>query len=357
MEQGSWLFPQGVDRGRMLEMDAYLRPVRRATFAVVAVALVAMGPWLGWWTVVPVVLAAVAFGLAERSIGRLEHPEYAIFGAWVCSQLIIAVAVAISGGATVPTLSWLAIPIVTLGARFSQRGISVGVAISIVLLLAVAFATDAAAVLDNWSLVIAPITLIIAVAMFQTVLMRSDVKYRAAAVVDPLTQVLNRNALTHRVAELEEQSRLARLPVGVIVGDLDRFKDVNDRLGHAAGDAALSSVAYELRRELRAFDLLYRIGGEEFLVLVPGADNARVQELAEELRRAIAGTTHADQAMTMSFGVAVSQPGEAFDYASVFEAADAALYAAKRAGRDCVRVGASETVESASAPAPVTIGA
>lgn len=355
MEQGSWLFPQGVDRARMLEMDAYLRPVRRATFAVVAAALVVMGPWLGYWTVVPVVLAAVAFGLAERSIGRLEHPEYALFGAWVCSQLIIAVAVAISGGATVPTLSWLAIPVVTLGARFSKRGIVLGVVITIALLLAVAFTTDAAAVADNWSLVIAPITLVLAVAMFQTVVMRSDVKYRAEAVVDPLTQVLNRNALTHRVAELEEQSRVARLPVGVIVGDLDKFKGVNDRLGHATGDAVLSSVAYELRRELRAFDLLYRIGGEEFLILVPGADLHSVRELAEELRSAIANTNHADQAMTMSFGVAVSPSGEAFDYCMVFEAADAALYEAKRAGRNCVHVGGSEAQDSASPLEPVVV--
>jgi diguanylate cyclase (GGDEF)-like protein len=357
MEQGSWLFPQGVDRRRMLEMDAYLQPVRRATFAVVAVALVVMGPWLGWWTVAPVVLAAVAFRLAERSIGRLEHPEYAIFGAWVASQVIIAVAVAISGGADVPTLSWLAIPIVTLGARFSQRGIVLGVAITIALLLAVAFATDAAAVADDWSLVIAPITLIVAVAMFQTVVMRSDVKHRAQAVVDPLTEVLNRNALTHRVAELEEQSRVARLPVGVIVGDLDNFKEINDRFGHTCGDAVLSSVAHQLRQELRAFDLLYRIGGEEFLVLVPGADHEGVRGLAEDLRASVAGADHADHAMTMSFGVAVSPQGQAFEYTSVFEAADAALYEAKSDGRNCVRVGARRDLgRRDDSPAAVPVG-
>jgi diguanylate cyclase (GGDEF)-like protein len=356
MEQGSWLFPHGVDRSRMLEMDAYLQPVRRATFGVVAVALVIMGPWLGWWTVAPVVLAAIAFRIADNSIGRMEHPEYAIFAAWVSSQLIIAVAVALSGGATVPTLSWMAIPIVTLGARFSKRGITLGVAISVVLLLIVAFATDAQAVSDNWSLVIAPITLIVAVAMFQTVLMRSDVKYRAEAVVDPLTQVLNRNALGNRVAELEEQSRVARLPVGVIVGDLDEFKQVNDQLGHTTGDAALRSVAYELRRALRAFDLLYRIGGEEFLVLVPGADVDSVRGLAEDLRTAIEATEHAGQRMTMSFGVAVSPPGELFDYASVFEAADTALYEAKGAGRNCVRVGGPSSADATDTRAPVAVG-
>jgi diguanylate cyclase (GGDEF)-like protein len=322
----------------MLEMDAYLQPVRRATFGVIALSLVAMGPWLGWWTIAPVLLAAVVFRLADNTIGRREHPEYAIFGAWVTSQLIIAVAVAISGGADVPTLSWLAIPVVTLGARFSQRGIAVGVAITILLVLAVALSTDPGKVADNWSLVIAPIALVISVAMFQTVLMRSDVKYRAEAVVDPLTQTLNRNALNHRVAELEQQSRLAKLPVGVIVADLDEFKQINDRLGHSCGDAVLRSVAYELRRSLRAFDLLYRIGGEEFLVLVPGADLERLGTLAEELRESVEDSTHAEQAVTMSLGAAVSPPGTPFDYEAVFAAADECLYEAKRSGRNCVRL-------------------
>ncbi len=325
----------------MLEMDAHLQPVRRATFAVVAASLLVMGPWLGWWTIAPVLLAALGFRLADESIGRLEHPEYAIFGAWVASEIIIATAVALSGGATVPTLSWVAIPIVTLGARFSERGIMLGVAITIALVLGVAFITDAGAVADNWSLVIAPITLVIAVAMFQTVLMHSDVKYRAEAVVDPLTQTLNRNALIHRVNELEEQSRVAKLPVGLIVGDIDEFKQLNDRLGHAAGDAALQSVAYELRTSLRAFDLLYRIGGEEFLVLLPGATLERVEELAEELRLAV--ETHCDD-MTMSFGVAVSPPGRTFEYESVFAAADAALYEAKRTGRNRVCVDGADRV-------------
>ncbi len=324
-------------------MDAHLQPVRRATFAVVAVSLAVMAPWLGWWTIAPVILAAIAFRVADSAIGRLSHPEYAIFGAWVSSQLIIAVAVGISGGADVPTLSWLAIPIVTLGARFSERGIMLGVAITIALVLAVAFATDAGAVADNWSLVIAPITLVIAVAMFQTVLMHSDVKHRAEAVVDPLTQTLNRNALIHRVNELEEQSRVAKLPVGLIVGDIDEFKQLNDRLGHAGGDEVLQTVAYELRRSLRAFDLLYRIGGEEFLVLLPGATLERVAELAEELRLAVE-TRVQEHDVTMSFGVSVSPPHQAFDYDQVFAAADAALYEAKRSGRNRVCVDAAEPV-------------
>jgi diguanylate cyclase (GGDEF)-like protein len=336
MHRGSWLFPSGVDRQRMLEMDAYLQPVRRATFAFIAASLLIMGPWLGWWTIGPVILAAIAFRIAESRISELEAPEYALFAAWVASQVIIAVAVGISGGAEVPTLSWLAIPIVTLGARFSKRGITLGVAITIALLLSVAFITDASAVIHNPTLVIAPITLVIAVAMFQSVLLRSDVKYRAEAVIDPLTGMLNRSALANRVNDLEEQSQVTKLPVGLVIGDIDHFKDINDSLGHARGDAVLKDVAYELRSSLRAFDLVYRIGGEEFLVLVPGAEAAQVTELAEQLRLAVSDGPRGGQDVTMSFGTAASVSGERFDYETVFAAADAALYDAKRSGRDQV---------------------
>jgi diguanylate cyclase (GGDEF)-like protein len=332
----------------MLEMDSYLQPVRRATFAVIALSLLAMGPWLGWWTVVPVLLAAVAFAIADANIHRLERPEYGLFAAWLCSQVIIAVAVAISGGADVPTLSWLAIPIVTLGARFSERGIAVGVAFTIALVLAVAFVTDASAVVDNWSLVIAPIALVIAVAMFQTVLMRSDVKYRAEAVIDPLTGMLNRNALMNRINDLEEQSRVAKLPVGVVLGDIDEFKRINDSFGHACGDDVLKDVAYELRSCLRAFDLFYRIGGEEFLVLVPGADHVGATGIAEQLRQAVERTSHGGHEVTMSFGVSASERGETFDYESVFAQADTALYEAKDAGRNRVCVAGAPAEEFAA---------
>jgi GGDEF domain-containing protein len=281
MTTGSWLFPDGVDRERMLEMDRYLRPVRRAAFAVLAVALLACGPWLGWWTIVPLLVAAVIFRVADARIGRAKYPEYALFAAWAASQVIIAISVALTGGPLVPTLSWLALPLVTLGARFSGRGIALGVAFSVALLLAVAFGSDAQAVLDNPPLVIAPLALMISIAMFQTVLMRSDVKHRAEAVIDPLTGMLNRKALALRVTELEQQSVVTRQPVGLVVADIDHFKRINDSHGHSAGDVVLKDVAYELRRTLRAFDLFYRIGGEEFLVLLPGANVETAAGVAE----------------------------------------------------------------------------
>src|SRR3954452_22920301 len=115
MRGGSWLVPDGIDRERMLEMDGNLQPVRRACFGTLGVCLIASGPWLGWWTLVPLALAAVIFRVADTKIGGSEHPEYALFAAWVASQLIIAVSTALTGGPEVATMSWFAIPVLTLG--------------------------------------------------------------------------------------------------------------------------------------------------------------------------------------------------------------------------------------------------
>jgi diguanylate cyclase (GGDEF)-like protein len=336
------LFRDGVDRDRMIDMDRRLQPVRRSAFAVLAVALLACGPWLGWWTLAPLAVAGLLFALADSRIESSEHPEYAIFAAWVASEVIIAASVAIAGGPTVATMSWFAIPIVTLGARFSGRVITVGVAITLGLMVAVAFGVDSQAVLDDGTILLAPIALVLAIAILSTALMRSDLEHRNDAVIDQLTGMLNRKALVNRKDELAQQSRLTGEPVAVLVGDLDNFKEVNDSVGHTAGDAVLRDVAYVLRKELRAFDLAYRLGGEEFLVLVPGSDEAHGAQLAERLRAAVARARPGGEAVTISFGVSASPRGRAFDYDEVFVAADAALYEAKRSGRDLVCLG-SET--------------
>jgi diguanylate cyclase (GGDEF)-like protein len=278
----------------------------------------------------------VIFRIVDTRMDHVKQPEYALLGSWAASQVIMASSVALSGGPHVPTMAWFAIPLMTLGARFSGRGIAVGVALSMILLLAVAFGVDAQAVIHNPTLVIAPIGLMIAVAMFQTVLMRSDVKHRAEAVIDPLTGMLNRAALVRRVEELGQQSQITRQPIGLIAADIDHFKQINDSHGHAAGDAVLKDVAYELRKTLRAFDLFYRTGGEEFLVLLPGADLAHTTELAEAMRAAVAAQPLGGHPVTMSFGTAASAPDDGFDYEAVFAEADAALYEAKHSGRNRV---------------------
>jgi diguanylate cyclase (GGDEF)-like protein len=173
--------------------------------------------------------------------------------------------------------------------------------------------------------------------MFSIALMQSDVEHRSRAVVDELTGMLNRTALAGRVAELEQQSAVTGLSVGVIVADIDHFKRINDTHGHKTGDAVLQDVAYVLRKELRAFDLVYRLGGEEFLMLLPGADREQSETVAELLRQAIAREPLGGGIdVTISCGVAASAKRVAFQYETVFAAADAALYAAKESGRNRV---------------------
>ena len=331
----TWLIEGGMDRERMLDMDRLVAPVRQRSFLVIAAALLLCGPWLGWWTIVPLAVAGVVFKLADDAVGRVTHPEYLLFAAWAGSEVMIEVSVALTGGPKSPAMAWFAIPIVTLSARFPLRGVLLGVGVTVALMVAVAFGVDAHAVIVHPPLLIMPLALTIAVAILLTALMQSDVRHRSEAVIDQLTGMLNRNSLADRTVELAHQSERTGQTVGLIVGDLDNFKRVNDEHGHATGDAVLQDVAYMLRKQLRAFDLAYRIGGEEFLVLLPGADLAQTAAMAERLRRGVAAdTVGGGLRVTMSFGVSASRPGDAFDYAAVCAQADAAMYEAKRKGRN-----------------------
>jgi diguanylate cyclase (GGDEF)-like protein len=339
MDLHGWIFGEDLDRERLLDMDRRLAPVRRNALIVVGGGLLAAGPWTGWWTIVPLVLAAVLFTVANRRGVQAQRPEYPILGAWIASEAILAGAIVLAGGPKLVPLGLFVIPIVTLPARFSARVVKLGAVIALIFLNAVAFGTDAGAVIHNPTLVLGPSVTVIAVAMLLVALMRSDIEHRGECVIDQLTGLLNRKALATRSDELEQQSAITGEPVGVIVCDLDHFKTVNDRHGHATGDAVLSQVAYRLRKRLRAFDLVYRLGGEEFLVLVPGADLVEATELAEALRETVNGEPSTEGcAVTISFGVSASQRGQIFDYEAVFHAADDALYRAKQGGRDRVCV-------------------
>jgi diguanylate cyclase (GGDEF)-like protein len=335
----SWLCRDDFDRERMLDMEDRVRPARRRTFAVLALAIAAVGPWLGWWPLLFLIPASLCFSTADRLMHRVSRPELLMFAAWIGSEIAIAGAVALEGGPRVSALCWLAIPVITLSTRFSMRGVVVGVATACALVLAVAFGVDSAAVLNSPELVSAPLVLIVCVAVLSTPLMRSDIQHRSDAVIDQLTGMLNRNALKVRVQELTQQSSVTGQPIGLIIGDLDHFKKINDTHGHSVGDAVLKEVAYLMRKQLRAFDLAYRLGGEEFLILLPGSDLRHAEDLAERLRARVGVETLAGGiAVTMSFGVGASTQYEPFDYNAVFADADAALYRAKREGRDRVRL-------------------
>ncbi len=337
----SWLCRDDFDRERLLDMEHRLAPARKKTFAILFLSICAVAPWLGWWPLLFLVPAITFFSGADRLLPRVRRPELVMFAAWVGSEITIAGAVALQGGAHAAAIAWLAIPVITLSSRFSMRGIVAGVVIASALVLAVGFGVHPSNVLANPNLVVAPLALVMCVAVLSMPLMRSEVKARNDSVIDQLTGMLNRKALQARIHELAEQSRITGEPIGVIIGDLDHFKDVNDTHGHATGDIVLREVAYVMRKHLRAFDLAYRLGGEEFLILVPGSDLEQTARLAERVREGVAAEqVGGGIAVTMSLGVGASAPQQPFHYDTVFAEADAALYRAKASGRNCICQGA-----------------
>jgi diguanylate cyclase (GGDEF)-like protein len=156
-----------------------------------------------------------------------------------------------------------------------------------------------------------------------------------AAHHDPLTDLLNRRGF-QEVFDVElERARRANQPLSLIVGDLDRFKRVNDVHGHAAGDDVLRRVADAIRGAKRGFDRAARIGGEEFAILAPDSDEHGAYMLAERIRAAVheAFADGRDNQLTISFGISTHPlHGQSAD--GLLRTADQALYAAKRLGRN-----------------------
>jgi two-component system, cell cycle response regulator len=156
---------------------------------------------------------------------------------------------------------------------------------------------------------------------------------------DPLTRLYNRRFLFSQLAALVSAARRHGRPLTVAMVDLDGFKAVNDTRGHDTGDEVLVAAAEALQRALRAEDVLGRLGGEEFLALLPDTDAVAAARTAERLRAAVA-EAGGPVAVTASVGWAVLEDGEEPD--EVVRRADTALYAAKAAGRN--RVGGPATL-------------
>jgi len=159
----------------------------------------------------------------------------------------------------------------------------------------------------------------------------------ADARIDQLTRLGNRRALEERWPPLVEKTQMAADALTLAMLDLDHFKRINDRFGHAVGDSVLVALAELLRQNLRSHDLIIRVGGEEFLVVLPETGLARAEEICARLRERV--EQHAwcavaeGLALTVSIGLAAAPP---YELGLLLARADAALYAAKAAGRNRV---------------------
>ncbi len=155
---------------------------------------------------------------------------------------------------------------------------------------------------------------------------------------DSLTGIANRRALEEELAREVARAARSGAPLSVVALDVDRFKAINDEVGHAAGDAVLAAVAEAAAGALRAGDLLARTGGEEFAALLPGATLDEAAEAAERIRARVEGAripaAGRPLAVTVSLGCAALRAGEGG--VSLLARADEKLYEAKRAGRNRV---------------------
>ena len=309
-----------------------MAPFRRRAFAVLGVSLVIAGPWLGYWWMIPLVAALAAFAVVDRRIADSDHPDRWMAAGWAVSPLMIAISVALTGANGSPATGWFALPAITLGMRFERRGVTVGAIYLFILMFLSIYLADPGAVADNPTTVVFTAGLTLAALLLSGAVVESDREHRQTSVVDPLTGLLNRAALAQKVDDLKPLRNEDRC-LGLLIGDLDHFKLINDEHGHATGDAVLRDVAYALAGALRSFDVAYRIGGEEFLVMLPDADESGVEMVAERLRREVSLCSRPGISVSMSFG-GVSGAYDRADFGALSAKADKALYEAKRAGRD-----------------------
>lgn len=160
------------------------------------------------------------------------------------------------------------------------------------------------------------------------------------ALVDPVTSLPNRMVFERRLEEEWQRLERSRNHLSVVLIDLDYFKSINDRFGHAAGDAVLNSLGQTLRRHLRSYDLIVRYGGDEFAALLSGCDAGQLEIPLRRVQNAIANLHIEDHPglppLTLSVGAAsIRSQSDIPNTEDLLHQADSCLYAAKRDGRNC----------------------
>jgi diguanylate cyclase (GGDEF)-like protein len=167
---------------------------------------------------------------------------------------------------------------------------------------------------------------------------RADNKNYLLSITDPLTGVYNRRSFMELADKLLARSARSNSSSALLMIDIDHFKRINDQHGHSTGDEALKAFVARVQPCLRDEDILVRFGGEEFCVLMPGADGEGALTLAERIREHVAAEPIEAEgtsiAVTVSIGIATAVKGGDFARKSLFASADRALYEAKDAGRN-----------------------
>lgn len=329
-----------VDDRRLIEIDEVMRPVNLATAVAVALATPIFAPRYG--------LGFAAFALlpiswwALRALGLARRIGLHVWNAGLVAVITVAIAggATLSGGVASPIVFLAGLTALFAQAVFPNRPVWAGLGLLVVTFVVtvdLARGTDIVAM----DLVLAAL-LAAYLPLITRLLVAVEQIHRRRSVLDPLTGCLNRRSLETRALELDEQSRRTALPISLISFDIDHFKAVNDRHGHAAGDRVLADVAYIARKQVRRFELLYRLGGEEFVIILPGVDLAAATKVATRLRVAIADSDSGGVAVTVSVGVSHAEAPVSIE--ALLAAADHQMYRAKDNGRNCVATPAFQDV-------------
>lgn len=302
------------------------------------VALIALGPLIG----------AVLMRLARHPVFRIEPLDGSLLGRKTRPYLVklafnvlfISVAMILTAGLRSEEAAFiiffLVIPQMWLTYSESPMRTAESAALNSVVIVVWTYLLDldAYAFVYQFAMGMVAATAYIGIAM--PLLVSDNARLRQRVMRDSLTGAASREVLEREVAmEIERCERSGRT-LCVLVIDVDQFKDVNDRFGHATGDRLLARVFEVARDALRRSDVLARFGGDEFVALLSDTDVDTARQVAERLRALIAEIRSGD-GLTVTVSIGLSEFASGDDFAALFERADRALYEAKRAGRNAVR--------------------
>ena len=348
----TWLCPGEFDRVRLLENSRRVSRARSIASAAVGLCLIYVAPTYGWWLVGLFAISALNTQTLEWRMRRSSRPEYHVACSILTSQALIAIAAAFTGGSRSAILPLIAVPTAFAATRLRLPVAIAASGTAIVLALVATLGLHPSQTLQHPIGLMGAVALMIGISAAALALNGAELEYRTSAVLDPLTGLLNRQGLQRRFDELAEQARLSGAPISLLICDVDHFKLINDSYGHAVGDAVLRDLAYQLRKQLRSFELIYRIGGEEFLVLLPGATLEDARALGERLCESTRECRYERVSVTLSVG-ASTQSSDDVEFDSLFAAADAALYSAKINGRDRIACSGTSQLVTKSAASSV----
>jgi diguanylate cyclase (GGDEF)-like protein len=332
-----------VARQRVVEVAGTYDLTTRVVAVLVMAILLATAIFRDAWALLPLAVLATCMAIAPLAIRR-ARPQRVELAFSLVVTIAMAIAAGLVGGTSGPLVFLLPVGVVMNARRAGPRPVAFCSLVTAAFFVGASLVADPGAVWGEPLPMLAVLAMQLGVTIGVIALAEAEIGHRRASIVDPLTGLLNRQGLRTRFEEVRRQARVGDAPVTLILCDLDHFKRVNDSRGHHVGDRILCEVADRLRHTLRTFDLVYRIGGEEFLVLLPDVSEREGGRLAEQMRRAIERLGEASgTGVTASFGVSAAT-GVEVDFDRLYRRADQALYRAKRAGRDRVDFGGAELV-------------